>query len=142
MEEAIHNAFTALSLALTVPTLFGCIGVVWLWSHSALKAWRLSHKTETHWFVIGVAAGFIGSVVDNTYWGLAWLAEFYDHPARDWLFRNGVYPNTVFRQCATTFAAFCHIRAAVDSNSVGFKVMLLVSWLVGVSLAVLFYLTG
>lgn len=137
----IYNLFTAASLALTVPALFGCAAVVYLWSKSALRAWRAAHKSETNWFVIGVTIGFIGSLFDNLYWFVAWTADYYQLPVRDWLFRNGVYSNTLFRQVATILAALCHVRAAVETDSRPFRWLIGLSWVSATVLTGLIYLS-
>ena len=126
-----HDIATLISLAMTIPALFGCLGVVWLWHESAWRAWKSEHKTETHWFILGVTVAFAGSFIDNTYWALAWYADFYELPSRDALFHHGVYSNTIFRQGCTAFAAYCHIRAAVVSTSLQFRLWITFSWLLG-----------
>lgn len=140
--ELIRDIFTVISLSLSVPAIAGCMGVVWLWHDAAMKAWRLTHKTEMHWFIMGVAASFCGSLGDNVYWGVAWTADYFNHEYRDAIFRNGVYSNTIFRQACTLFAAYCHIRAAVSTNSRPFKVFITASWASGIALAAALFLTN
>ena len=103
-----------ISLILTIPTVvFGAM-VVALWGKTAfrLKIGR-TKLNSTQWFVLGVTVGFLGSVIDNIYWGIAWGAEFLGHDSASFWFSNGVYSNIPFRQIAGTIAAYCHIKSAV-----------------------------
>lgn len=140
--EELRDMASLTSLALTVPTLCGCFGVVWLWHRSAWRAWSAQHKTETHYFIIGVVIGFAGSMFDNAYWFVAWYADYAHLDIRDELFRNGAYPNVLFRQIATATAAAFHIRAAVASSSIMFRVWVLGAWLAGLLLAAVLYNTA
>lgn len=132
---------SVVSLATTIPTILGCIGVVWLWHNSAWAAWTDRHKTETQWFILGVAVGFIGAAFDNIYWGVAWTAHYYQHEYTQAIFDGGVYSNVVFRQLATAFAAFCHIRAAVETDSRQFRVWILVPWALALFAAIFLFVT-
>lgn len=132
----LRETAVLLSLAMTVPTLFGCVGVLWLWRAASWSAWFLRHKTETHYFILGVAIGFVGALFDNIYWGLAWAADYFNHPTRDLLFDNGALPNIFFRQLATALAAGFHIRAAVESNSRAFRILVFGGWAIGLVVAI------
>lgn len=123
--DRAHRAVTLASLALTPATIIAAAVVVFLWWGSAKRAFWISHKSEVQWFVLGVTIGFIGSMVDNIYWGLAWAADYTGHESRDALFRYGVYSNTPFRQICTIGAAVCHIKAAVDTDSHLFRYSIL-----------------
>ena len=140
--EFLRDVATVISLSLTVPAVMGCLGVVWLWHDAAMKAWRTQHKTEMHWFVLGVSASFVGALVDNIYWGAAWNADYFNSMTRDALFSNGVYSNLVFRQGCTVFAAYCHVRAAVATDSRAFRLFITSSWIAGILLAVALFVTN
>ena len=128
----VHDIATALSLSLTITTVLGCLGVLYLWRESAWNAWKRSHKKEIDWFVLGVAIGFLGALVDNIYWAIGWTADFLQlHSTRDFFFENGVYPNVFFRQFLTSAAAACHVRAAVASESLVFRFVVLGGWAAG-----------
>jgi len=106
-----------ISLTLTVPTLLTAAAVVARWWPSARKAimsWPNLDPME--WFVLGVAVGFAGAFADNVYWGLAWTASFLGLPSKGWLFDNGVCFNIAFRQAMGIFAAYCHLRAGVQTD--------------------------
>lgn len=111
-----YNFVTLLSLGLTPLTIIGCCAVVYIWRKAAIKALKTREKTEVSWIILGVVVGFAGSFIDNLYWGLAWASDYAHLTPRDWLFKNGVYSNTPFRQVATIIAAVCHIRAGMLST--------------------------
>ncbi len=101
------------SLALTFPTIMVGLGVLVHWGKDAWEAFKVSpaERTGVNWLILGVAVGFLGSVLDNAYWGLAWSAEYMQHPSKEFWFANGVWPNIPFRQCAGVYAAYCHMRS-------------------------------
>lgn len=106
-----------LSLVLTAPTIILSVWVVALFYKLAWTALIAKNKTSTQWFVLGIAAGFIGSVMDNLYWGVAWTASFLSIDVADTLFQFGVFSNIPFRQLAGTVAAYCHIRCSFALDS-------------------------
>lgn len=132
----MNDFVTFLSLALTPPTIVVAIAVVFIFYKSFQNALSANERTERHWLIAGVFIGFFGGVFDNAYWGIAWAADYLDHPSRDFWFANGVFSNLPFRQIATLAAAYCHIRAAVDSNSRFFRGVLALSWGLGILTAV------
>lgn len=140
--EWLREAVTLLSLALTVPAVMGCIGVILLWKDSAVDALQQQERLALHWFILGVTVGFLGSLVDNVYWGIAWTADYLGHSSRDAWFYNGVYPNLIFRQACLSFAAYCHIRAAVATTHISFKVWVTFSWFAGILLALALVFTS
>lgn len=75
-------------------------------------------RDDTQWFILGVAIGFAGSVVDNLYWGLAWTAYYIDSAWADLLFSSGIYFNLFDRQLAGIFAAYCHVKAAIKNGQI------------------------
>lgn len=126
-----HSAVTLLSLALTPATIIAAIVVLVLWWKSTKRAFWVRHKTEVQWFILGVSISFLGSVVDNFYWGLAWTADYTGHESRDALFKYGVYSNAPFRQLCTILAAVCHIRAAMTAQDRRFRAIIIIAWLTG-----------
>lgn len=118
----MHEIVTLLSLSLTAPVLVASIAVVALWWRSAMNAFFEEHKTGTSWFVIGVVLSFLGSVIDNSYWFVAWLYDYLGRDEAQSLFRNGVYSNLPFRQGLTLLAAMCHIIAAVSIDNRIFRI--------------------
>ena len=132
----MNEFVTFLSLVLTPPTIAAAVAVVLIFYKSFQNALSANEKTEKHWLIAGVFIGFFGGVFDNAYWGIAWAADYLDHPAKDWWFQNGVFSNLPFRQLATLAAAYCHIRAAVDSDSPFLRIVLALAWGLGILTAV------
>lgn len=131
----MNGLVTFLSLALTPPTIVAAIAVVVIWYRSAKKALEAKERTEMHWLIMGVFVGFVGSVFDNAYWGIAWAADYLNHPSKDWWFQNGVFSNLPFRQIATLVAAYCHLRAAI-AGSKFLGLVLALGWLLSLVLMV------
>lgn len=70
-------------------------------------------KTSQDFFIVGVAIGFFGELLDNIYWTIPWSMDFINHPDTMCWHKHGVIPNIPFRQIATTVAAYCHIKSYV-----------------------------
>lgn len=89
------------------------LGVVFYWGPQAWQAWCTpkSQRSATQWLILGVCVGFLGGVLDNGYWGLAWTASYLTSPHQERLFQSGVYFNIPFRQLAGMFAAYCHLQS-------------------------------
>lgn len=121
------------SLALTVPTVVLGVGVIWVWGPSAIKQLKAKTLTSESWFIIGVVVAFLGSVLDNIYWGIPWTLSFMGDPNTDFYMTHGVYFNIWFRQTAGIIAAYCHLKAA-DLSQPG-KKMLANRLLAGANLA-------
>ena len=113
----IHQLAEGLSLALTAPTIILSLAVVVIWRRKAFESLRNCNRTPVQWLILGVAVSFTGSALDNIYWGIAWSSSYLEHPARDELFRAGVYFNIPFRQIAGVIAAFCHLKSAAEYMS-------------------------
>jgi len=131
------------SLTLTVPTLLVGAWVLWIYGPAAiqsLNAWTHGSRPEYHaLLIVGIAVGFLGSVLDNAYWGAAWSAEFFDHQSRDDLFKYGVWSNVPFRQGAGILAGSLHVWAQVRDSESGRKLFMAI-WVftvwAGIALAV------
>lgn len=116
MEYPLTDAAEFVSLVLTVPTVLLSAMVVWVFVPRAIRALRYRRPkdfTEVELLIAGIVIGFAGAFFDNIYWFLAWGAEFFHLPQRDWLFRNGVWSNIPFRQVAGSTAAILHLWAAL-----------------------------
>ena len=132
----------AVSLFLTWPTILLGAVVVIKWGRAAWEAFcvKRGERTSTQWFILGVAVAFMGSVVDNGYWGLAWTAHTMDHPQKMNLFASGVYFNIPFRQLAGAYAAYCHLKAYTTVEAEGdvkTKRLVVVSLLLGATHVIL-----
>ena len=114
-----HKAAELLSLALTVPTVIFGVMVVVIWGKSILKRFSAEDRTATDWLILGIVISFIGSGLDNIYWGITWGSDFLGLESSASWFRNGVYANIPFRQTAGIVAALCHLRGAVSWSSKG-----------------------
>lgn len=110
----ISNAAEAISLALTAPTLY-------LARRTIAKFWRLAwgtlatpanQRTDYQWLILGIVVGFLGALLDNLYWGIAWTASYIDSPATAFWFEHGVFANVPFRQLAGIAAGYCHVISA------------------------------
>ena len=108
-----QNTAEIVSLGLTVPTVVLGIGVCIHWGRSAMAALLLSasERSAIDWLILGIFVGFLGMVLDNSYWGIAWTASYIEHESKDALFNSGVYFNIPFRQLAGLYAAYCHLRS-------------------------------
>lgn len=100
------NTAIYVSLLLTFPTIVACIFVLYVWTP------HLPREAK-HWLLVGIAFSFVGSIVDNTWWGIAWYLRREDDPSWHWWFDHGVYSNIFFRQAFKLIAAYCHIKAAI-----------------------------
>ena len=105
-----------ISLGLTVPTVIMAAAVVYIWGPVAWASLRRNGMDARAWFIVGVAFGFAGETMDNLYWSAPWTAAFLDHPSFPALTEAGVFPNIIFRQGLGCFAAYCHLRAASQSE--------------------------
>lgn len=107
-----------ISLVLTWPTIVAGIGVILHWGPKAWEAYHIPapYRTDVQWLILGVSVGFLGGVLDNTYWGVAWTAEFMEWKSAEKLFATGAMANIPFRQGAGTYAAYCHMRSYYLAN--------------------------
>jgi hypothetical protein len=112
-----------ISLSLTVPTIVLALSVVWIWGPAAIKAWFLDLPSAHSWFILGVATGFTGGIFDNLYWGFPWLYEYLDYPTARYFMEHGVYFNIPFRQGLGIFAAYCHLRAAAEAETLSMRAL-------------------
>lgn len=113
--EGMNEWAQYVSLCLTLPTIVLSLLVVARYGPRgwrAVKAMRRRKPTEVELLITGISVGFIGSVVDNLYWGLAWGSDFLNLDVRDTLFDMGVWSNIPFRQVTGSIAAVLHLWAA------------------------------
>lgn len=105
------TAVHALSLAVTPAVLSVAIFVLLHYGTAAMKV--LHPKSPKDWLILGIVIGFVGKLLDNCYWGLAWTAYFEArHDAADWYFAYGPVANLFFRQAALIVSGVCHCIAA------------------------------
>ena len=107
-----------ISLGLTAPTIVISVLVIYLWGPSAFKILCGGiPRNATDWFILGVTIGFVGSVGDNFYWGVAWTCSYLQLDITDSLIQQGVYWNIFLRQLCGTIAAYCHVRSYSINNA-------------------------
>ena len=141
----MQHAAELISLGMTFPTVILAIAVVYTWLPSARDAIKSNNPTAQDWFIIGVVAGFVGSVLDNTYWFMPWTASFLGHDAFQTLTNMGVFLNIFFRQGLGIIAAYCHLRAAeISSNRRirGLNTLLFASNLIGIAYSLMLILVS
>lgn len=138
----IHDVVTLLSLLMTPPTIIACLAVAYLFVTGAKSSLFEKDKSSTNWMILGIFVSFIGSTIDNLYWGLAWSLEYLNSPLSEDAFSNGVYSNLPFRQATTLVAALCHIKAAVDTDNQLLRATLISGWGLGIVLALSLYIVG
>lgn len=109
--EWAHGAATLISLGLTFPALAVCILVMRAWRGRYLEYCRSKTQDPSLMLIAGVYISFFGSMVDNSWWGVAWSLSYLEHPWEYFFFHNGVYPNIMFRQTTLIWAGLLHISA-------------------------------
>lgn len=116
------KAFAQLqSIAWTLPMLALCIIVVFKAfkpAKNANKKGASNSSEKMRWFLTGIFIGFLGNILDNTYWAFYWGAGYLQmQEPVDALISFGVFPNLVFRQGMTLLAAYCHIKAFIPAEN-------------------------
>jgi len=109
----VHNQAELLSLALTVAGLIWAIEVIRFWGPKAKEAYYAKHRTPAQWLVLGIIVSFVGSIIDNLYWGAAWGTNYLGLSMSAPLFQNGVYSNIPFIQVPLVLASVLHVWGAV-----------------------------
>lgn len=112
MYEVVHQLFTGVSLAATSPTIAVAGMVLWRWHARYVAYCREEFKTPSLTLIAGVYWSFIGSFVDNSWWGVAWSLDYQGVPSgENWWFENGVFSNVLFRQGTGLKAGLLHLHA-------------------------------
>lgn len=107
-----QHAAELFSIGLTIPTIVLAFYVIWLWGPKALKIVKSRRRfVATDWFILGVTLGFIGQVLDNTYWQITWCSYYLESSDAISLVQLGVWFNIVSRQTLGILAAYCHVRS-------------------------------
>ena len=100
-----------ISLLLSFPTIILAIAVVYLWGPEAVRSLKSKEKKSPDFFIIGVAIGFLGQMLDNFYWTIPWSLSFIDSSETDSFMSSGVLFNIFSRQACGIIAAYCHIKS-------------------------------
>lgn len=107
------DLINAIQVGLTVTLLFFCRTLIATWWTAFLDALVSRQKWQSEqWLVVGIVIGFTGAALDNFYWGLHWLADFYKSAWEPVLFQGGPISNVLTRQIPGIAAAYFHLRAA------------------------------
>lgn len=109
------------SLTLTIPTLALSSWVIIVFGkeswNTALSLVRYGVRpSSAQMLVLGITVGFIGAFLDNSYWGLAWSADFFGSDYRATLFQFGAWANIPFRQAAGIAAGTLHLWSHIQSK--------------------------
>ena len=103
-----------ISMFLTFPTIILAGVVVFLWGPKALVSFHIKDKDASDWFIMGVAIGFVGQVLDNLYWAIPWSLSYVASPLFEDFTNAGVYFNIFSRQSCGVVAAYCHIKSYIS----------------------------
>lgn len=111
------------SLALTLPTVALAAAVVRTYYARMRVAVRhiLGKEqvvSETDFLVTGIVIAFVGAILDNSFWFVAWTAAFVDLPIKDDLFAYGVWANIPFRQTMGIVAALFHLWPVIGAPNI------------------------
>lgn len=111
--------------------------VLKLWGKQALRILKTGPENSNDWFIIGVFFGFIGQVLDNSYWFVPWSLAYIEHPTTSVWIKSGVWFNIIFRQTMGSLAAYCHVKSYVVHADTG---MSLAKFLIYTSLVATIYI--
>lgn len=106
------------SLFLSVVCIMLSIEVIALWLPGNMGDTTGKYSNSVKWLVTGIVISFAASIIDNVWWGIAWSARYLNDSSWQWWFDHGVYSNIVSRQGMKIFAAWCHVKAAVEAGIV------------------------
>ena len=112
----MQDLIELLSLGFTVPTIVLSLNVVRIFGRRAIDSLKCKRWGVIDLFILGITVGFVGSTLDNLYWGAAWTADYLDWEIKETLFQWGAWSNIPNRQITTTLAAFLH--CLVDKGDV------------------------
>jgi hypothetical protein len=110
------NSAIVVSLFMAGACIIMSMAVILLWFPGNLGERDEKQSVSVRWLVTGIVVSFASSIIDNTWWGIAWACRYSDSPIWPWWFDNGVYSNIIARQGLKMFAAWCHVKAAVEAG--------------------------
>lgn len=110
------------SIYLTIICMAGS-GVAVYKSHFVMREIVLTSQNKSRFeayqlLVLAFVFAKLGSVGDQTWWGIAWRYRLTDTHIWEWWFDNGIYPNIVFRQLLQIFSNHCFIVALIRASDV------------------------
>jgi hypothetical protein len=104
------------SLFMSVVCIMLALEVIGLWLPGNMGDTVGKYSNSVRWLVTGIVISFAASVIDNVWWGIAWSLRYLDDPNWVWWFDHGVCSNIISRQGLKIFAAWCHVKAAVEAG--------------------------
>jgi hypothetical protein len=137
---SLHDWVELLSIGLTIPTLVITYLVLSTWGVSAWKAVSRRGMTSECWLIVGVSLIFLSKLLDDSFWQVAWTADFLKSEGSETLIHSGVYFNIPFRQILGIAAGLCHLRSyelTVPESSSWFKTIIYTSVIAGVLYSVI-----
>lgn len=139
---SIDSFFVFLSVSLTPMTMLVGAGVLILWVPSALKAVKISFKTEADWLMIGVVISFSSIILESFYWGVHLAAEFLSINLWLDMVAHGGFVNTIVGQGAAIAAGLCHIKGGNVARTITRKVVLYGTGLTFITAALLLHFSN
>lgn len=112
----MFNSAIVVSLFMSAACVVMSMAVILLWFPGNLGEQGKKQSASVRWLVAGIVISFVSSVIDNAWWAVAWASRYSDNPVWPWWFDNGVYSNIISRQGLKMFAAWCHVKAAVEAG--------------------------
>jgi len=113
------NAAIIVSSFMAVCCIMMSVTVIMLWLPSITGPKKSELPLSVRWLVAGIVISFISPIIDNIWWGVAWALRYSEDPKWVWWFDAGVYANIMSRQSLKIIAAWCHVKAAIESGVVG-----------------------
>ena len=110
--SSLVDASTVVSLFLTPWTLLMGLLVIYHWGPACIHAIKNKKMDSNNWLILGITIGFIGSVIDNTYWAYFWQLDLNGNDFSKVIQKYGIIINVVFKQCAGIISGMCHVMSA------------------------------
>jgi len=102
-----------MSVALTVPFLFYCLEILYIWWPSVKATFAKETPIDAAGQLArGIWVGFATNFIDNLYWGVTWFLTLIQHPLGVTMMLGGALFNIFFRQMGGIIAAREHVLAA------------------------------
>lgn len=114
----ITDLVNVVQVALTVVFLLFTARLLRTWWPALQDALSLPAEQwrPENYLVVAIAISFLGAFADNTYWGVTWLSDLYDHPYKPYLFEWGPLANVFFRQIPGIVSVYMHLKGAMFWN--------------------------
>lgn len=131
LEDRMQKLAELFAIGLAVPAIVLAVFVLVVWAPTTLAGLRNHRRlNSTQLLILGVFVGFAGSVCDNLYWSVLWLADYLEMDGAKRTILSGAYFNVFCRQLSGIVAAYCHIKSAAVHEKSGKLKHLSTLWLV------------